>query len=462
MRWNPLSQIVVGSALMASPVAAQEPVDPALVDILQTQAQTPQPATRPTPQPATRPGTTAPISAGNPLSGTGAAPSGTSIRTSSFPMMMGDFQSPFAFSPYLVGTQPNGQRITLLPGQSATFPTGTVFNQPVSAFSVLTVPNPLDIRGGQPGLPAKVPPFITVVQPNASGLATGQPSATDVLVRGGSPIAHAGAIPVNVARGSFKIGENESPRPTDRIYATYNFFYDVNNSLRVPGTAITNVHRQTLGFEKTFLEGDASIGFRLPLVQIGGPANINSQSVGDLSIILKFAWINEPVQEVNGYRTGGNVLSTGVVLTTPTGGKTVFSAQDPNIHPTVIQPFVGGIRTLGNAYVLGFSSIAVPTDSRDTTFLFNDLQVGYQLYQDRTGTRFLRSITPIAEVHVNTPLNNRGIRCLPIGMSDIVSFTTGTTLGLGQRSYLNLGTNVPVTGPRPYGVEALIQFNWQY
>ena len=112
--------------------------------------------------------------------------------------------------------------------------------------------------------------------------------------------------------------------------------------------------------------------------------------------------------------------------------------------------------------MLGFSSIAVPTDSRDTTFLFNDLQVGYQLYQDRTGTRFLRSITPIAEVHVNTPLNNRGIRCLPIGMSDIVSFTTGTTLGLGQRSYLNLGTNVPVTGPRPYGVEALIQFNWQY
>jgi len=462
MRWNHLSRMVVGSALMASPVAAQEPVDPALVDILQTQAQTPQPAARPTPQPAARPGTTAPISAGNGLTGTGAAPSGTSIRTSSFPMMMGDFQSPFAFSPFLVGRQPNGQSITVLPGQSATFPAGTVFNQPVSAFGVLTVPNPLDIRGGQPGLPAKVPPLITVVQPNASGLATGQPSATDVLVRGGSPIQSTGAIPVNVARGSFKIGENESPRPTDRIYATYNFFYDVNNSLRVPGTEVTNVHRQTLGFEKTFLDGDASIGFRLPLIQISGPANISAQSVGDLSIIMKFAWINEPVQENNGYRTGGNVLSTGLVLTTPTGGQTVFSAQDPNIHPTVIQPFVGGIRTLGNAYILGFSSIAIPTDNRDTTFFFNDLQIGYQLYQDRTGTRFLRSITPVAEVHVNTPLNNRGIRRLPIGMTDIVSFTTGTTLGLGQRSYLNLGANVPVTGPRPYGVEALIQFNWQY
>ena len=54
----------------------------------------------------------------------------------------------------------------------------------------------------------------------------------------------------------------------------------------------------------------------------------------------------------------------------------------PNIHPTIVQPFVGGLYHLGDKlFAQGFSALAVPTDSRDVLLLFNDAALGYSLYQ---------------------------------------------------------------------------------
>src|SRR5207247_1099521 len=100
------------------------------------------------------------------------------------------------------------------------------------------------------------------------------------------------ATPVRVpvaSQGAFKICENESPRPTDRVFFTYNFYSDATGApsgLGVPRTdTVTNpngtvtstpvpavtikldAHREIFGFEKTFLDGNASIGMRAPLVQ---------------------------------------------------------------------------------------------------------------------------------------------------------------------------------------------------
>ncbi len=275
----------------------------------------------------------------------------------------------------------------------------------------------------------------------------------------------AGRLPVTVIRGAYKISENEGPRPADRVYMTYHFFYDVNPVQRqqLGGLPITNVHRETFGIEKTLLDGNASIGLRLPLLQLTGPTELDRATVGDLSIILKYAFINEPFEtDAGGRLLGGRALSGGLVVTAPTGGAAAFTVQDPLIHPTLIQPFVGGIRAFRRGYVQLLSSIAVPTDDRDTTYMFNSLQVGYQLLTDATDSRYLRSITPIAELHVNTPFNNRDAAKLPIGATDIVSFTLGTSYGLGSRSCLNLGVNVPVTGPRVYALETLIHLNVRY
>ncbi len=387
--------------------------------------------------------------------------SGTAARPVELPTMYGDLGGLFGFSPYTVANTPSGQRQTILPGQLARLPAGTVFNRDINGFAVI-VSNPIaplpDVPL-PPGFPEKLGQRETFTN---TRLTAGTASATDILVTGQDPQSHAGGLPVNTLRGSFKIGENESPRPVDRVYVTYNYFNDVNPTLRVPGLSVMNVHRQTLGIEKTFLDGDASIGFRLPLLQLTGPRDLDRATVGDLSMILKFALINNPLDiDENGFLQGGEVLSTGLVVTVPTGGSAAFSALQPEIHPAVIQPFIGGITTRGRFYSQFFTSVAVPTDDRDTTYFFNSLQVGYLLYRN-PDARFVRAILPLAELHVNTPLNNRGLNCLPIGATDIVGFTGGATFALGSRSTFNLGTNVPMTGPRPYAMEAMFHLNLMY
>lgn len=412
------------------------------------------PAT-PRPGPIRTPATTA---TGSPLD---LRSSGTAARPVELPTMYGDMGGLFGFSPYTTAILPSGQRTTLQPGQLARLPAGTTFNRDINGFAVVrTQPIvPLPDVPLPPGFREKLGQRETVT---STRLSSGTASATEILVAGQDPQSHAGGLPVNTVRGAFKIAENESPRPTDRVYVTYNFFNDVNMALRVPGLPVANVHRQTFGVEKTFLDGDASIGLRLPLLQLTGPDDIARSTVGDLSVILKFAWINNPLEIApDGSFLGGEVLSTGLVVTAPTGGGAAFSSQHPEIHPTVIQPFVGGIGTFGRAYGQFFTSLAVPTDSRDTTYFFNSVQLGYQLFRN-PDARFVRSVTPLVELHINTPLDNRGLNKLPIGAYDVIGFTGGATIGLGSRSFLNIGSNVPVTGPRPYAMEAMAHFNLNY
>jgi hypothetical protein len=103
---------------------------------------------------------------------------------------------------------------------------------------------------------------------------------------------------VNIRRGAFKIQENESPRPADRVNLTFNYYNSVDL-----GTKKIDVQRETLGFEKTFLDGNASLGARLPFFQ-----NLdNKDDMGDITLIGKFAFLND--------RMTGNVISGGIAIT---------------------------------------------------------------------------------------------------------------------------------------------------
>jgi hypothetical protein len=369
---------------------------------------------------------------------------GTSFTRSSQPNVYGNFHGiTNTFTPYLQAGLPNDQHLTILPGQIVTVPVGTVFNRPVQTQPITQIQT------------------VQVIGPN--GTVDTQLIRTTVLqVVGLDPIAHGGGLPVNVVRGGFKIAENESPRPTDRIYATYHFYSNVNPSLLVPGLSQTDVHRETLGIEKTLFDGHASIGLRLPLLQINGPANIQGQGLGDLTAVFKYTLINDTHDCGDGSVGNGLLLSTGLAVTVPTGDTVSYNSRQPKIHSTLLQPYLAAIVSGESMYLQGFTSIAVPTHNDDTTYFFNSLQVGYYLYRDSTCSNWIRSVTPIVECHVDTPLNNRGLRRLPIGAIDTVSITTGATLGLGRSAFLNLGCNVPLTGPKPYDFEALAQLNWKF
>lgn len=253
-------------------------------------------------------------------------------------------------------------------------------------------------------------------------------------------------------RAAFKVADFESPRPMDRVYLTYNYYNNVNHSINPPGVPSFDVHYETLGFEKTMLDGDASIGLRLPYVQLAGSGDIESTDIGDLSIVMKYALVNDP--------NTGDVLSGGVVLTVPTGPDFAL-ASGSKLSDVIIQPWAGFIYNMEDIYLHGFTSLAVPTDSRDVTILFIDPAVGYWLYRDNSASG-LTGIVPTIEAHVDIPLNHRGADHTPIGFSDTVVLTGGVHFIVNNAATLTLGASLPVTGPQPYDIEGFAGFNLRF
>lgn len=282
-------------------------------------------------------------------------------------------------------------------------------------------------------------------------------------------------VPIS-QRGGIKIAENESPAPQDRVFFTYNYYNGVrgpndgsttpttvNQTFFVAGVPFTvpvsvpglapprlDVHRETFGFEKTFLDGDASVGLRVPFFQqYGGDGSFSEEDLGDMTIILKYAPLWD--RELN------NVISLGLAITVPTGPD--IQTASGTIHPTLLQPYLGWMFTGEALFVQGFTSVVVPTDSRDVTLLFNDIGVGLLLLQGGEG--LISSVVPMLEAHVTTPMDHRSQSDSIRGI-DLVVLTAGVHLGLGTRSALTLGVATPITGPRPFAVEGLVQLNFRF
>jgi hypothetical protein len=299
------------------------------------------------------------------------------------------------------------------------------------------------------------------------GIAFGRPGSPGFPPVPGASLAKIAASTVLVPslRG-FKIGEYESPLPFDRAYVAFNFFNRVNEAvdLRFGGDIHNvNVYRETLGVEKTFLTDDFSIGLRVPLNTLSAESSFpvlggTSTDVGDLTTIFKYAfWHN---------RETGSALSAGLCVTAPTGpdafaGQATFTT----FHNTILQPFVGYRWVSGDFYLQGFLAVDIPTDSNDVTILYNDLGIGYYLFRaGAESNRLITAVVPTVEVHVNDPLNHRGVLNVNdvAGLQDVVDLTTGCHLELGKRAQVAVGVVTPVTGPKPFDIEVLAQFSFRF
>ncbi len=214
-----------------------------------------------------------------------------------------------------------------------------------------------------------------------------------------------------ISRGKYKIAENESPQPQDRLFLYYNGYFGLIG-------AIGSQHVETLGFEKTLPGGDASVGIRLTFFQQqGGPnAEIRSSGISSPNFVLKYAPINN--------RETGNVLTAGLVVTLPVGDS-VFkspSGLKPS-RPTLIQPAVGYVWNRGNLFLQGFSSLVLPTNHRDeATALYIDPGVGYRI--DLGGSRLVSAVIPTFEFHANIPLTNRQRRPGRTQFHDVIDLKT--------------------------------------
>jgi hypothetical protein len=309
------------------------------------------------------------------------------------------------------------------------------------------------MREGQPNLFAGAPEAGTqpgaMFNPNMFGDLIGIASSRNVIIGQGPTFTTVRGLPVTGRYNGFKVTDNDNPRPVDRILFNYNGYSD---SGRLAGIPSMQLHQQVIGFEKTFLQGDASFGLRLPFIQINGFSQADAHVVGDLSVHLKFAWLNN--------RETGNVISTGFILTTPTGGgTTILSDGSTAPHSVLFQPWVGWVYNMERLYVQAFHSVVIPSDQRDPSILFNSVAAGYWLYRSNAD-RFLQGFVPVVEMHVNTPLNHRSNSDL-IFFKDQVNLTSGGYF-VFPRMTLGGAVGVPLAGPRPYGVEAIASLNFRF
>jgi hypothetical protein len=267
----------------------------------------------------------------------------------------------------------------------------------------------------------------------------------------------------------FKIAENQSPQPQDRVFFTFNYFNDLNGALNRRFEApVDNLlaYRYVFGLEKTFDDGWGSFGARLPLDQLTANSTISgnfakpggtSTSLNDLSLFTKYVLKADPET--------GSLLSVGLEATFPTGPSQFAGAKYiEGIHSTEIQPFIGYLLIRDRFYLHGFTSLSAPTSVRNVTMVYNDVGVGYFLFRAEDPDCFIKSIAPTFEVHVNSPLTHRDWFNAndPSGTADVVDLTYGVNVGLSRSAVLTFGWVTPVTGPRPFNYEAVLLFNWRF
>jgi hypothetical protein len=261
-------------------------------------------------------------------------------------------------------------------------------------------------------------------------------------------------VPVLPRYAGLKATDNDGPRPSDRVFFSYNRYSGVNGDVNPPGSPDVTLRRQIVGFE-TLIGDDASLGVRLPFLQMGGSPEIEDRVMGDLTLVGKYAVLNDP--------WSGNVATLGLTVTLPTGdrdtGLGALASGQPAPRAVFVQPWAGVAWSAGDVFFEAVSSVVLPTDPVYPVMAFNSVGVGYWVYRNGHDG-LLRGVAPVAELHINTPLNHRGDDNV-IFLDDQVNLTTGVYL---QFPRLTLGGSicVPLISPKPYDLEAMVSLNYQF
>jgi hypothetical protein len=277
-----------------------------------------------------------------------------------------------------------------------------------------------------------------------------------------------------------KIAEGQSPRPMDRVYYDFNAFSNLNKDL---WTRITqpirrvDLYRSVFGMEKTFFDGQVSLGLRVPIYTLNvetrdlyiqptlngpvvapGGSGVDSTHFGNISAVVKaILWEDKAT---------GSLLSGGMTLTVPTASSTLID-PGPSLL-AYVQPYGGFIINQGNFFTQGFVSLVMPIARPESIVFFADLGTGFWIYRNDNPSQLITGIAPTVEVHVTSPLRQPDPSIAQFGVIDnlrlnnVVNFTLGATVELSGRTTLGLGVVVPVTGPKPFDIEGIAQVNWRF
>lgn len=228
---------------------------------------------------------------------------------------------------------------------------------------------------------------------------------------------------LSVAGGDrrFKIPENVSPVPQDRVFFNYNHFHNAVSDI---DGDVSHIDRMLFGIEKTFLNGNASAEFRLPFAaaldgtQVAG-ANNEAVEFGNLGFALKFNLLS-----------GADwLISSGALLTVPTGTDANYGAFAVENESYQLAPFLGFVKQYGRDWFLqGFAQMNFDLNGYEVTvggvnagqlqeqhLLFLDLSLGRWLYRCDNACGLQRGIAAITELHYTTAMNDSDNIVVPGG-----------------------------------------------
>jgi hypothetical protein len=269
--------------------------------------------------------------------------------------------------------------------------------------------------------------------------------------------------------GRTKVSDDNSPLPHDRIIFNYD---DYNGVPLTPGGY--DVHRFSVGFEKTFFDQGASFELRLPFastldndIYTNGVGNTRSTEVGDLALSLKALVYRSEVLNV----------CTGLAIALPTADDVHVYAGNTQVlyirnEDVILTPYVAfvltpddnlffqnwyevGVNTKGNevAFNNGITGLQPLGRLKDQNLLQIDAQLGYWLIRNSSSNGMLRGLAPFVELHWNDAIDNAGR--VSSGLFSIsgtsnnfneLNMTVGVLAQIGDRINLSLGAAFPLLG----------------
>lgn len=364
-----------------------------------------------------------------------APPAGGEAAASANPQMVGDSLS------YTMGGAIRPRRATSVPGIGA-LPAGS-FIQTIPQGTLVYTP----VRGAIKE--------VTLIPNAGSNLTFDQIEAIEAIAEQGIGGDLGPSTVRSLGGSSFKTSDNESPRPECRAFLSVDYFTRVLHSVRdqlYSGTAPQlRLARQVFGYEKTFLDGDASLEVRIPFFQAHDDAGASLNDMGDITILSKWALLNEHEEDAD------RVFTVGVALTLPTGPNDVVLGT--SINPFIVQPYVGYLLGNRNFFVQGFSELAIPLSDSVPTVWFNDIGLDYYAYR---GEGCVSALVPTVEGHLTTPFGKQGSDARPVGVIDTAILTAGLHIVFAKHALLTFAYEFPVTGPQPFESEYVMQFNYRF
>jgi hypothetical protein len=289
-----------------------------------------------------------------------------------------------------------------------------------------------------------------------------------IFGRVGSPAS--GFLQLNFQNHAYKVAENNSALPQDRIGFNFNAMQDVYIG-ELDGRIDDDIYEYRLFGEKTFLDGRFSVDLMLPFYTTSafeyeaidaltnGPQT--EGAFGDLAFGFK-ALVYESC--TSACSLGLRVEApTGEDIVSPPGFGLVYSSINDdvwNFTPYVASLWTPSERTFIQSFLSyrltssRIEEVENPLTIREQSYFMADVSVGYWLYRNRCGS-CLTGLAPMLELHYTGAWDEESafnsitgprdtLTNVIYGQSDRLSLTAGLSAFFGQRCSAGIAVAAPL------------------